>query len=156
MTTTTTTLTTRETDISHFFQVNIALTGTAYTEVGYFVAVEGLSRRMESFVYKEGGRAVPHQLMTPAPFGELVLRWGHMERSTLWDWMAAVQVGMGFRRNVQIIHYMRDQTTAVRTIALTRAWPVEWRGANLSGEETRVAVEQLSLLYDDLTMTVTA
>ena len=143
-----------EQDISHFFLVNIALTGTSYVEVGYFTAVEGLSRRFQTLPYAEGGRAIPLMLMVPAPFGELTLRWGQMSSSALWDWAAAVQVGNGFRRNVQIVHYIRDGASPVRTFTVTGAWPIEWRGATLDAGSSQVAVEQLSLQYDQLTLTV--
>ena len=59
--------------------------------------------------------------------------------------------GGGFRQDVQVEHYDRA-FAVVRTYTFTRAWPVGWRGATLDADQSRVALEELHLAYDRVTM----
>ncbi|MFH1466865.1 MAG: phage tail protein [Pseudomonadota bacterium] len=123
--------------------------------VGDFQAVENLSRTVEPFEYKEGGRNhAPHLLPGQAKYGEVTLRWGIMDRAALWNWMAAVQVGKSFRQDVEVFQ-LTSAHIQRRVFTLKRAWPIEWKGANLSCEENRIPLEELKLVFEDLTMAIT-
>lgn len=135
-------------DVGYLFKVLIE--GEA---IGDFQGVEGFERRIQPHEYKEGGRNhAPHQLYNPPSWGEVTLKWGLMERDPLWKWMEAVQIGAGFRREVQIFQLNRKLDTARRTITLQRAWPISWKGVNLDVDATKLSVEELRLVYDVMTM----
>lgn len=122
--------------------------------IGDFQAVENLSYSVTPFTWQEGGRNhSPHMLPFDGPgkAGELTLRWGMLIRTTLYDWMRAVQVGRGFRRDVLILQLDRRKIP-VRLMRLRNAWPTNWQGANLSSTETSFAVESLTLVYEDMNL----
>ena len=137
-------------DIAFLFHVTIG-----DEVVGDFQAVENLTRKYETFTYREGGRNhAPHVLPGPASYGELVLKWGLMDREALWEWMEAVEIGEGFRRDVQIFQLNRKLKQR-RAYTLQGAWPVEWKGANLDCNDAKIPIEELRLSYDYLTLEVT-
>ncbi len=122
--------------------------------IGDFQAVDNISYGMQPFSYAEGGRNHSPRMFPfdgPAKAGELTLRWGMLIRTQLYDWMRAVKVGQGFRRDVTILQLDR-QKIPVRLMRLRNAWPVSWQGANLASTETSFAVEQITLVYEDLNL----
>ena len=136
-------------DIAFLFQVLIE-----DEVVGDFLAVEELSRRVEPFLYPEGGNNhAPHVLVSPGEYREIVLRWGMMERDSLFEWMQRVEVGASFRMDIQILQLSR-QRDVVRSYSVEGAWPVEWKGASLNSMESRVPVEEIRLVYSTLQMQV--
>lgn len=136
-------------DVTYLFKVLIG--GDA---VGDFQSVENFERKIKPYEYREGGRNhAPHQLYDPPSYGELTLKWGLMERDPLWNWMQQVQIGTDFRKEVQIFQLRRDLGQARRTITLQRAWPTSWKGVNLDVDGNKLAVEELKLVYDAMTMT---
>jgi len=135
-------------EVSYLFKVLIG--GEA---IGDFQAVENFERKIQPHEYKEGGRNhAPHQLYNPPSYGEVTLKWGLVERDPLWAWMEEVQIGADFRKEVQIFQLSRDLTKARRTITLQRAWPISWKGVNLDVDASKLAVEELRLVFDSMTM----
>lgn len=140
---------TRELDIGFMFRVTID--GRDY---GEFQSIAQMDRKIEPFLYKEGGRNwSPHTLIGQTSYGQLVLRWGLMDRQALWDWAHSVEVGQNFRRDGEI-HMLDRQYNIVRVIGFERAWPIEWKGAELSSMNSQIPVEELKLVVDTLTMEV--
>lgn len=89
----------------------------------------------------------------PATYGEVTLKSGLMDRNVLFEWMEEVELGQDFRREVQIfqLNRMREQR---RAYTLQRAWPTEWKGADLQCEDNKLPVEELTLVYDFLEVEV--
>ncbi len=136
-------------DIAFLFHVTIG--GEA---VGDFQGVENISRQYEAYEYKEGGRNhAPHMLPGPSTYGEITLKSGLMDRGALFAWMEEVELGEDFRKEVQIfqLNRMREQR---RAYTLQRAWPTEWKGADLECDDNKLPVEELTLVYDFLEMEV--
>lgn len=139
----------RPIDISFLFRV-LGASGL----LGDFQSVQGFSRSVEAFEFAEGGRNQGvHVLPGPAKQGRLSLQWGLMDRSALYDWARAVEIGTSFRQDLTIMQLTR-RGTPLRIYAVTGAWPVEWRGAALDASQSQVPIEELKLAYDDIEMTV--
>ena len=122
--------------------------------IGDFQAVENISTELDVVRFAEGGRMhSPHLLAFDGPkrHGEITLRWGMLARAKLYDWMEAVELGGAFRRNVVIVQLTR-QKIPLRLMLLRGAYPISWQGANLDSTDSNYAVEQLTLVYDDLSM----
>lgn len=137
----------RDADIC--FNFSVLLDGIP---VGDFMSVENLARSIEPYSYQEGGKNdAPHMLIGPAKNGELTLKWGLMNRSTLWDWMSEVEVGSDFRRSVQILQLTRGQIP-VRAYNIDYAWPIGWKGASLNAGDSAIAVEEITLVYSKLSV----
>lgn len=122
--------------------------------IGNFQSVEGIQRTMEPFEYLEGGRNTgAHILAGQVKHGRLVLKTGIMISSYLYDWIRAVEVGQKFRRDLIISQLTRDGRP-LRVFTVERAWPTEWRAPALDATKSDVPVEELTLVYDDLTLEV--
>lgn len=132
--------------------------------LGDFYAVETIQRNIEVHSYKELGKNdAPHELLGVGNAGHVVLKWGMMNRSSLWDWMSEVKAktpggggGMlsamasdSFRRDVLVLQMTRGKIP-VRTYNFRGAWPVRWSGANLDADNSARAVEELELSYRSL------
>ena len=134
-------------DITFLFQVVFGS-----LEIGDFQTVENIQKSVEVYSYQEGGRNhSPLLLPGPAKYGELTLKWGFMDRTTLWEWIEAVQIGGDFKRDIMIVHLTR-RLMPHRIYTLTGAWPIEWSGANLDVNDNKIPVESIKLVYDSLSL----
>lgn len=139
----------RPVDIAFLFRV-VGASGL----FGDFQAVEGLSRGVEAYEYPEGGKNDgQHVLPGPVKLGRVTLKWGMMDRSALYDWCAAVEVGASFRQDLIVMQLTRAGVP-LRVYVLTGAWPVEWRGASLDATQSQVPVEEVQLACSGLEMLV--
>jgi phage tail-like protein len=148
----------RDADISFNFMVLVD-----GLPLGDFYGVENINRTVEPFAYAELGKNdTPHQLMGQAACGQVVLKWGMMNRGALWDWIQEVKVGgppsltiLGktfggsFRKDVMVMQMTRGKIP-VRAYNFRNAWPVRWAGANLDAMSSTTAVEELELIYEAL------
>lgn len=123
-------------------------------QIGDFMAVEGLTRTVDAFDYQEGGKNDgPRRLQGQAKWGDVVLKSGYLNLSYMYDWANAVEVGGDFRREVVIMQQNRaGQPT--RVYALSGAWPMEWKAANLDSGNSNVPVEELRLAVDSISLVV--
>lgn len=132
---------TRSLDISFYFSLDV----DGYDSLGDFMMVEELKREREPFVYREGGRNDhPHILFGAGSYGELILRWGLMDRSRLWKWMDAVKLGEAFRRS-GVIHQYTRSGKVIRRYYFEDAWPVGWKGPRLNSLESEIPIEEIHI-----------
>lgn len=131
--------------------------------LGDFYSIENINRSFEPVAYKELGRNdSPHQLMGQGSYGQVILKWGMMNRGSLWDWteemkcggpealsLGPITLGGSFRKDVMVIQMTRGKLP-VRTYNFRNAWPVRWSGANLDAMSSTTAVEELELVYERL------
>jgi phage tail-like protein len=131
--------------------------------LGDFYSIEGITRNFETVTYKELGKhGAPHQFMGQGSYGNVTLKWGMMNRGSLWDWVQEVKVGgppeislgpikLGgsFRKDVMVIQMNRGKLP-LRAYNFRNAWPVRWSGANLDAMSSTTAIEELELAYDSL------
>lgn len=135
----------RDADITFNFSVLIG--GLPW---GDFYSVETFQRQIEVQTYKELGKNdALHEFVGQGSYGHAVLKWGLMNRSSLWDWVKLVEAGKDFRKDVLILQMTRGKIP-VRTYNLRGAWPVRWGGANLDAGSSTTAVEELELSYRKL------
>lgn len=135
----------RDADIT--FNFSVLIDGVPW---GDFYSVETFNRAIEVHSYKELGKNdAPHELIGQGSFGHCVLKWGLMNRSSLWDWMQLVQPGGKFRKDVLIMQMTRGKIP-VRTYNLRGAFPMRWAGANMDAMSSTTAVEELELSYQSL------
>lgn len=122
--------------------------------VGDFQACTNLGIDAPSYHWAEAGRNHAERSFPftgPRRLSEVTLRWGMLIRSKLYDWMSAVEIGYGFRRDVYILQLTR-QKVPMRLMRLSQAFPVSWRGADLDSNDSRYAVESLTLAYEDMAL----
>ncbi len=119
-----------------------------------FSECTGLEGTMEPKVIKEGGRNFGVvQRAGPVTFATVVLKRGVFAGDPqLFSWFTTVpQGGYGLRRNVSIA--LRDpQQNTVLTWTLFNALPVKFKAADMNAKASEVAIEELHLAHEGLTL----
>lgn len=122
--------------------------------IGDFQAATGFGIDSPAYRWAEAGRNHAERSLAfngPKRLNEVTLRWGMLIRSKLYDWMASVELGYGFRRDVYILQLTR-QKVPMRLMRLSSAWPTSWRGSDLDSNDSRYATESLTLAYEDMNL----
>jgi len=121
---------------------------------GAFSEVSGLEASMAPKAYKEGGRNWGEvQLSGPSTFPPIILKRGITELPDLWNWFEATTLGAnyGLRYSGQIDVYTPDGKPALQW-KLARVLPTKFKGPDLSATANQVAVEELHLVHEGLTL----
>lgn len=122
--------------------------------IGTFTGVENISYEWAPFSYPELGRnyaPVTLPFEEPGKPGEITLKWGLIIRNLFYDWTNSVNTRGKYTRMVHIIHLSR-KNLPLRIFQLEEAWPTQWRYSNLSGEQSEMTVEEVTIAYERLTM----
>ncbi len=118
---------------------------------GHFTACSGLGIKVHAIPYREGGtRGVIHQLPGRVAYGDVTLRYGLTDSRSLWDWLMSAVSGKVVRKNASVLLMANDGVTEVMRWELIDAWPSEWRGAPLDTLAQEVAIESLTLVFEEL------
>ncbi|MBI5329704.1 MAG: phage tail protein [Betaproteobacteria bacterium] len=124
---------------------------------GLFSEVSGLEASMTPKAHKEGGRNWGEvQLSGPAVFPPVVLKRGVTEIADLWNWfdLTTRQANYGLRYTgvIEVFHPEQpDEPVLIWT--LENALPTKFKGPDLSATASQVAVEELHLVHEGLTLT---
>jgi phage tail-like protein len=118
---------------------------------GHFTRVEGLGVKVDRILYRAGGensavRSIPGQVEYTA----VTLRFGLTDSTELLNWLFTVVNGKVERRNVSLSMLDDAGSTEVRRWDLIGSWPCGWSGAPLDALGHEVAIETLTLAYDQL------
>jgi phage tail-like protein len=118
--------------------------------VAHFTECTGLGARVSSISYWEGGTLQPHRIPGPVEYSPVTLRYGLTDSRQIWDWFLSGVKGRLQRENVSIVVLDRDGVTPRAQWDLIRAWVTEWRAAALDARATEIAIESVSLVFEDL------
>lgn len=116
--------------------------------VGGFSEVSGLTVETEVEEYREGGQnAFVHKLAGRTRYpGNLVLKHGLTDITSLWKWHQDVVKGDVERKNGTIYLLDRRRLPAMWW-DFTDAYPVKWTGPELRADSGNVAVESIELVH---------
>jgi phage tail-like protein len=118
-----------------------------------FAECDGLEVTMEVKTIREGGNnGVQHRLTGPFAFGTLTLKRGMTSSFDLWVWVERVQSEPGLRANAEVVMLSADRTTKQAVFALTRCVPAKLKAPALNAKDGMVAIEELQLAYESLTL----
>lgn len=127
-------------------------------DIGGFRQASGLTTRMETVEYREGGRNESvHQLPGQFTHNNLILERGLTNRTALWDWIQNVrspsQKNAEVRRNVRVKLQAGYKEQQMWGWEFRNAYPVQWDGPELmsKGSGDIVAVQSLELAHDGFT-----
>jgi phage tail-like protein len=124
---------------------------------GSFSEASGIDATMTPRTIREGGRNFG-QVQRPGPtaFGSLTLKRGVTSQQDLWTWFDLVTNRERFGRllNGQIDIFSGPNVAF--TWKLVRVLPVKFKSPDLSATTTQVAIEELQLAYEQLTLEVAA
>ena len=120
---------------------------------GAFSECSGLEASMEPRVIKEGGRnwgAI--QRVGKTTFATLVLKRGMTQTRDLWKWYEFVGTGKYAQRLNAVITLFDTSGQSVLAWQLTNAMPVKFKAADMDAKGTDVAIEELHLAHEGLSM----
>jgi phage tail-like protein len=119
-----------------------------------FAECDGLEMSMDVKTIREGGandRQV--RLAGPATFGQLSLKRGMTDASfDLWQWMSDSIADPGLRAQAEVVLLAADGATERARFVLSRCLPVRLKAPPLNAKDGTVAVEELALAYERMTV----
>ena len=136
------------------FAVEITLPGvTGPVCSAAFSDCDGLEMTVDVKTIRQGGdNGRQIRLTGPASFGLLTLKRGMTRSFDLWDWMARLQTEPGLRANAEVVLLAPDGHTERARFVLSRCLPAKLKGPAMSAKDGGVAIEELQLAYESLTL----
>ncbi len=118
-----------------------------------FSDCDGLDMNMEVKTIREGGNtARQHRLAGPVSYGQLTLKRGMTGTFDLWDWFHEITVNPSLRADAEVVVFGGDGKTVKVSFKLTRCIPVKLKAPALSAASGGVAIEELQLAYETLSL----
>ncbi|MDP2006169.1 MAG: phage tail protein [Rubrivivax sp.] len=119
-----------------------------------FAECDGLEMGMEFKTIRVGGsndRQV--RLAGPVTLGQLTLKRGMAADSfDLWQWMSDSIADPGLRAEASVVLFAADGSSERARFVLGRCLPVKLKAPPLNGKDGAVAIEELQLAYETLTV----
>ena len=121
-----------------------------------FSDCDGLEMTMEPKTLREGGNNTRQfHLAGPVSYGTLTLKRGMTRNFDLWDWFESVNRGIKGQRvraNAEVIVYAADGKTEQVIFKLTRCLPVKIKVPALVAKDTAIAIEEMQIVYETLSL----
>lgn len=118
---------------------------------GHFTECSGLNVKIESIPYREAGNnQLVRHIPGPVEYSAVTLKYGVTASRELWDWLMKAVEGNVERKNVSIALLDSQGNSEVMRWDLIDAWPSEWQGAALNTTDRAIAIETLTLTFDQL------
>ena len=120
---------------------------------GEFAECDGLELTIEPKTIREGGNnRRPIHLVGPVSYGQLTLKRGMTSDSfDLWQWMSDSIADPGLRAEAEVVLLAADGAERARFV-LSRCLPVKVKAPPLNGKDGAVAIEELQLAYERITV----
>lgn len=119
-----------------------------------FSECDGLEMTMEVKTIREGGNNGEQIRLTgPLSYGTLTLKRGMTTTFDLWDWMSATLGNSSLRaKSAEVVIFAGDGKTEQVRFLLKRCLPVKLKAPALNAKDGIVAIEELQLAYESLTL----
>ena len=117
-----------------------------------FAECDGLEMTMEAKSIRQGGdNGRQIRLSGPLNFAQLTLKRGMTANFDLWDWVDGVMADPSIRANAEVVMLAPDGQERVRFL-LDRCLPVKLKAPPLNAKDGMVAIEELQLAYESLSV----
>jgi len=118
-----------------------------------FQECDGLEMTMDVKTIREGGNNGQQlRLSGPLNFGTLTLKRGMTATFDLWDWFSAVLNKPSLRTDAEVVVFAADGSTERARFLLKRCVPIKLKAPALNAKDGTVAIEELQLAYESLTL----
>jgi phage tail-like protein len=118
-----------------------------------FAECDGLEMNLEAKTIREGGNnARQIHLVGPVNYGQLTLKRGMTKRFDLWSWFSDVQRHPDRRASGEIVVLSSDRTVENARFVLTGCLPVKLKAPSLNAKDGTVAIEELQIAYETMTL----
>ncbi len=136
------------------FSVEITRVGNAAQLVSAaFAECDGLDMTMDVKTIREGGNNGQQIRLTgPMNFGTLTLKRGMTSNFDLWDWFTNMIQSPALRANIDVVLYAPNGKDVQAKFKLTRCLPIKLKAPALNAKDGLVAIEELQVAYESLTL----
>jgi phage tail-like protein len=118
-----------------------------------FSDCDGLEMTMDVKTIREGGNNGKQIRLTGAfNYGQVTLKRGMTANFDLWDWVNETLTNPSLRADAQIVLLASDGTTERAGFVLSRCLPTKLKAPALNAKDGVVAIEELQLTYESLTL----
>lgn len=118
-----------------------------------FAECDGLELSQEVRTIREGGNnGVQIRLGGPTSYGTLTLKRGLTASFDLWDWFEQSQTDSAVTAHAAVVLLDSDGTTERARFVLDGCRPVKLKAPALNAKDGTVAVEELQVAYQSLTL----
>lgn len=138
--------------------LNYVTANRFYVEIGSSISASfsecsGLGVNIKREIQHEGG--LSHQqrvLLKEVEYSDITLKRGLTDDLTFWDWIKqTIGGGAQKRRSVNILVFNQAGET-MQCWTLIGAVPVGWKAPSLQASSSTVAIEELTIAYEGLTV----
>ena len=136
------------------FAVEIKVDGVAMQVVdAAFQECDGLEMTMEVKTIREGGNNGKQIRLTgPMTYGQVTMKRGMTANLELWDWFDLMLTDQSLRADAEVVIFASDGETERARFLLSRCVPVKLKSPPLNAKDGAVAIEELALAYEKLTL----
>jgi phage tail-like protein len=118
-----------------------------------FSDCDGLDITMDVKTIREGGNNGKQIRFTGAfNYGQVTLKRGMTTNFDLWDWVNETLTNPSLRADAQIVLLGADHKTERVGFVLSRCLPTKIKAPALNAKDGMVAIEELQLTYESLTL----
>jgi phage tail-like protein len=118
-----------------------------------FSECDGLEMTMDVKTIREGGNNGQQIRLTgPLNFGTLTLKRGMTANFDLWKWFSTILTRPNLRADADVVLFAADGTTEQARFLLKSCVPIKLKAPALNGKDGTVAIEELQLAYESLTL----
>jgi phage tail-like protein len=120
---------------------------------GAFQECDGMELTMDVKTIREGGNNA-RQIRLTGPFnvGQLTLKRGMTRTFDLWNWVQAAMLDPALRATAVVVLLAADGKTERMRVVLDRCVPVKLKLPAMNAREGAVAIEELQLAYESMTV----
>ena len=134
------------------FAVEIRFGGATVCSAA-FAECDGLELSMDVKTIREGGNNLEQiRLAGPVSYGTLSLKRGMTASFDLWDWFERAHLDPSLRANAEVVLFASDGQTVRARFILERCLPIKLKAPALNAKDGTVAIEELQLAYEVLSL----
>jgi len=143
--------------IAFNFEIEINVAGVAEKICSAaFSECDGLEMTMEPKTLREGGNNTRQfHLAGPVSYGTLTLKRGMTENFDLWKWFETVNrntANRALRADADVLIYTAARNKIPMHFHLTRCLPIKLKAPALNAKDGGVAIEEMQIAYETLTL----
>ena len=118
-----------------------------------FSECDGLEMTMDVKTIREGGNNGKQIRLTgPMNYGQLTLKRGMTETFDLWKWASTMLTRRELRADAEVALFAQDGKTERARFILSRCVPVKLKAPALNAKDGTIAIEEMQLAYESLTL----
>ena len=120
-----------------------------------FAECDGLEMTMDVKTIREGGNnGTQIRLTGPINYGQVTMKRGVTENFDLWYWFDLMLTDPSLRADAEVVLFASDGSTERARFLLTRCVPTKLKSPPLNAKEGGVAIEELQLSYESVSLTM--